>query len=163
MAGDYPDTVQAGLRRVQQAVGADAGSIAAREDPNNGNSILSRTNPGLFGQFGSTNPTYQASSAAYYAKPNQAQSLRRDTAQQPAPQSAPAAAPQGFNPAVLNGFDQGAQATQESIGAGLGGPYGYGVGQNRLVSQGARTSFSSDLAGNGAEEDQATNPFNPGM
>ncbi len=62
---NFPRDAQQGLRRVDLAAISPSGSIAARQDPNSYNSILSRKYPGLFGQFGASNPMFQASMSAY--------------------------------------------------------------------------------------------------
>jgi hypothetical protein len=66
MAGAFNDLVQAGLRRIDAAQLAGPGSVASRNDPNIAGSIMARTLPGAFGQFGALNPEYQQSAAAYH-------------------------------------------------------------------------------------------------
>jgi hypothetical protein len=60
-----PQDAVMGLHRQALAAVSAPGSIAARNDPNQDGSILSRQYPGLFGQFGASNPTFQESQARF--------------------------------------------------------------------------------------------------
>lgn len=86
-----PNDVLQGLRRQTLAGISAPNSIAARSDPNQPGSILSRKYPGMFGQFGASNPQYQEAARRYQrpAQPfdfhtpgvEQAYGLRRPGAQ----------------------------------------------------------------------------------
>lgn len=70
MPNSVPGDIANGLRKAQSVSLEEPNSAAARFGPNADGSLLGQQHPSIFGQFGSSNPTYQASSRAYGAAPS---------------------------------------------------------------------------------------------